>query len=29
MAKGKRYTEDQILAVLKEIDNGVLSTFPI
>jgi putative transposase len=22
MAKGKRYTEDQILAVLKEIDNG-------
>lgn len=22
MAKGKRYSEDQILAVLKEIDNG-------
>jgi putative transposase len=22
MAKGKRYTEDQILAVLREIDNG-------
>lgn len=22
MAKGKRYTEDQILSVLKEIDNG-------
>jgi putative transposase len=22
MAKGKRYTEDQILTVLKEIDNG-------
>lgn len=22
MAKGKRYAEDQILAVLKEIDNG-------